>query len=219
MEVQTNWYRITIAVLLLPTVAVGQHLGSARGIGLGAYTASAADLSSLEWNPAGLVYVRDWQISVTNFLGLRRGTGDNGLIVHNAGLAKEFLRSRVLGIRYAPGAVSEFIIPSIFTVIDSKSNLQVKVDKKITFAEHYALGYAYRLNEHLAIGVSTRYRDEEIVDTKFYAIRDTLSYISSSTTTSKANSWNVDVGLSWKRGSRWRLGLVAKNLFKILDQV
>lgn len=212
-----RWLRIGVATLLIPTLAASQHLSSARGVGLAAFTASANDLNSLDWNPAGLIFVKDWELNATNFLGLKNGSQENGFIFHNTGLAKQFQPSHAVGIRYAPGTVSEFIIPSIFTVIDSISNIQGKVDKKLKYAERYALGYAYRLNEDISFGIGARYREEEIVDTQFFTIRDSLTYISSKTVTSTANSWSVDFGLSWDVNPRWRTGLVAKNLFKILE--
>ncbi len=212
-----NWLRLGITMMFVPALAVSQHLGSARGIGLAAFTASANDLNSLDWNPAGLIFVRDWELSATNFIGLRNGSRDNGFIFHNAGLAKQFLPNHAAAIRYAPGTVSEFRVPNIFTVIDSISNIQAKVDKQLTYAERYTLGYAYRFNDDLAFGVSARYRQEEIIDTRFFTVRDSLTYINSKTITSTANSWNIDFGLTWELNSQWRLGVVSKNLFKLLE--
>lgn len=212
-----RWLRIGVATVLIPTLAASQHLSSARGVGLAAFTASASGLSSLDWNPAGLIFVKDWELNATNFLGLKNGPRGNGFIFGNAGLAKQFQPSHAVGIRYAPGTVSEFIIPNIFTVIDSISNIQGKVDKKLKYAERYALGYAYRLNEDISFGLGARYREEEIVDTRFFTVHDSLTYISSKTVSSTANSWNIDFGLSWDVNPRWRTGLVAKNLFKILE--
>ncbi len=97
------WCRLGIAALLFPALAASQHLSSARGIGLGAFTASSNDLSSLDWNPAGLVLVKDWQVSATNFLGLASSDRTNGLVFHNTGIAKQFLSTNAVGIRYAPG--------------------------------------------------------------------------------------------------------------------
>lgn len=212
-----TWLRIGIAMLLFPVLAVSQHLSSARGIGLAAFTASSNDLSSLDWNPAGLVLVRDWQVSATNFLGLANRERTNGLIFHNTGIAKQFLSNNAVGIRYAPGNISEFIIPTTFTVIDSITGIQAKVDKEISYAERYALGYGLQFNEDLSFGISARYREEKITDTQFFTIRDTLTYIGTRTVSSSANSWNLDLGMLWQVNSRWRLGIVAENLFKLLE--
>jgi hypothetical protein len=211
------WCRLGIAAMLFPALAASQHLSSARGIGLGAFTASSDDLSSLDWNPAGLVLVRDWQVSGTNFLGLAGNDKTNGLVFHNTGIAKQFLSTNAVGIRYAPGNISEFIIPSTFTVLDSVTGIQAKVDKQISYAERYALGYGLRFNEDLSFGVSARYREEKITDTQFFTVRDTLTYIGTRTVQSSANSWNLDLGLLWQLNARWRLGLVAENLFKLLE--
>lgn len=212
-----TWLRLGIALLLFPVLAVSQHLSSARGIGLAAFTASSNDLSSLDWNPAGLVLVRDWQVSATNFLGLANRERTNGLIFHNTGIAKQFLSNNAVGIRYAPGNVSEFIIPTTFTVIDSTTGIQAKVDKEISYAERYALGYGLQFNEDLSFGIGARYREEKITDTQFFTIRDTLTYIGTRTVSSLANSWNLDLGMLWQVNSRWRLGIVAENLFKLLE--
>jgi hypothetical protein len=211
------WCRLGIAVLLFPALAACQHLSSARGIGLGAFTASSNDLSSLDWNPAGLVLVRDWQVSGTNFLGLASSDRTNGLVFHNMGIAKQFLSTNAVGIRYAPGNISEFIIPSTFTVLDSITGIQAKVDKQISYAERYALGYGLQFNEDLSFGVSARYREEKVTDTQFFTVRDTLTYIGTRTVQSLANSWNLDLGILWQLNPRWRVGVVAENLFKLLE--
>jgi len=209
--------RIGIGFLLLPVLALSQHLSSARGIGMGAYTASVNDLSSLDWNPAGLIYMKDWEVSFSNYLSLRKEPGSNGFIFNHAGMGRQFLPAHAAGLRYTPGAVSEFTIPNLFTVIDSASNIQAKVDKKLTYAERYSLGYAYRFNEKVAFGVAARYRQEEVADTRFFTVRDSLTYISSRTITSTANSWNLDMGLTWEANQSWRFGLATKNLFKVLE--
>jgi hypothetical protein len=212
-----RWLRLGVATLLFSVPAAGQHLSSARGIGLAAFTASSDDLSSLDWNPAGLVLVRDWQVGVTNFLGLASNDRSNGLVFHNTGIAKQFLSNNAVGIRYAPGNTSEFIIPSSFTVIDSVTGIQAKVDKQISYAERYALGYGLRFNEDLSFGISARYREEQITDTQFFTVQDSLTYISTRTLTSSANSWNLDLGMLWQLNPQWRLGIVAENLFKLLE--
>jgi len=211
------WCRLGIAVLLFPALAACQHLSSARGIGLGAFTASSNDLSSLDWNPAGLVLVRDWQVSGTNFLGLASSDRTNGLVFHNMGIARQFLSTNAVGIRYAPGNISEFIIPSTFTVLDSITGIQAKLDKQISYAERYALGYGLQFNEDLSFGVSARYREEKVTDTQFFTVRDTLTYIGTRTVQSSANSWNLDLGILWQLNPRWRVGVVAENLFKLLE--
>jgi predicted transglutaminase-like cysteine proteinase len=215
-ENQMRWLRLGIAMSLFPALAVSQHLSSARGIGLAAFTASADDLSSLDWNPAGLVLVKDWQMNATNFLSLQ-SNGGAGPVFHNTGIAKRFLSGNAVGIRYAPGNNSEFIIPNFFTVIDSVSNIQAKVDKQISYAERYALGYAFRFDENLSFGVSARYREEEVTDTQLYTVRDSLTFISTRTVSSSAKSWNLNFGTLWEVNPQLRLGLVAENLVKILE--
>jgi hypothetical protein len=211
------WSRLGIAALLFPALAASQHLSSARGIGLAAFIASSNDLSSLDWNPAGLVFVKDWQVGATNFFSLTTNGRNNGLIFHNTGIAKQFLSNNAVGIRYAPGNNSQFVIPNIFTVIDTTSNIQAKVDKQLSYAERYALGYAFRFNEDLSFGISARYREEQITDTQFFTVRDSLTYISTKTLSSSANSWNLDLGMLWELSPQWKLGVVAENLFKILE--
>ncbi len=115
------------------------------------------------------------------------------------------------------GTISEFIIPSTFTVIDSTTNIQARVDKQLSYAERYALGYAFRFSEDLSFGISARYREEQITDTQFITVQDSLTYISTRTVSSSANSWNLDLGMLWQFNPRWRLGVVAENLFKLLE--
>ena len=190
-----------------------QHLGSAHGVGMGAYTASTDDVHSLDWNPAGLSSVRDWETSLSNFGSFHPGF--NGVVFGTAGIAKHFLAKHTVAMRYADGNAVEFVIPTLFVLTDSTSRLETAFDKKIFHRERFALGYAYRVGERLSVGASARYREETVSDTKYFTAQDSLTVVSSKVVDFDAKSWLGDLGALWNINRSWRVGLVAKNVIRL----
>lgn len=214
--------RTTVKPTLLLTFTVSmtmncfaQHLGSPRGIGLAAYTAATSDIHSLDWNPAGLTFVKDWEASFSNFANVNPEF--NGIIFGTAGIAKRFLGWHTAALRYAEGNTVEFIVPTLFVLSDSVSRLETSFDKKILHRERYALGYAYRISESVSLGTSARFREETVSDTKYFTSQDTVTFVSSEVVTYDANSWLVDLGALWEVNHQWCIGIAAKNLFKISE--
>jgi hypothetical protein len=187
-----------------------QHLSSARGIGIGAYTALVNDLSALDWNPAGLVHVKDWEIMASNYFWVEPS---GGLVFQGMGLSKRFMEQHTASIRYAPAISLEFEVPSIFRLEGSGQTFSF--DKKIHYQERYALGYGFRAAPTVSLGVSARFLQEEVVDTEPYFVQDTVARLRA--VNYNADSWNVDFGLLWEPMSPWKFGVVAKNLFKITE--
>ncbi|MBI3578511.1 MAG: hypothetical protein HY089_03765 [Ignavibacteriales bacterium] len=203
---------VLLAVIALSGVAVCQHLSSSRGTSLGAFTASVNDLSGLDWNPAGLVNVRDWEITATNSIFTRRNESSKGYAFQTFGGSKKFLDQHVVGVRYSPGFSLEFIVPTTYQLAGSQS---IRFDKQITYRELYALGYAYQLTPTMAIGAGARFREELIKDTQPLIDQDSVVRIR--TLDYNANSWNVDFGIQWSPDPQWSMGVVAKNLFKMSE--
>jgi hypothetical protein len=200
---------IVIIASMLPTGLFGQYLTSARGVGLGAYTALVNDVSGLDWNPAGLIAVRDWELSESNYLSTQPNAGARGLLQSIAG-SKRFLDNHAFSLRYSPGLAMQFIVPSY---VQFQSGQPVSFDKKISYQEAYALGYGYQMSPDLSVGVSARLRQESITDTEYFIEQDTIARIRN--LDYNASSWNVDVGLQWIPQPDFTMGIVAKNLFNI----
>lgn len=207
-------FRRAVVLLHLATFSVfGQHLTSVRGSGLGAFTALSDDIASIDWNPAGLVSIRDWDVNASLYSAFRRDVSSKGISLYAAGSAKRFLDYHVVAGSYAPGLNLEFAVLKP-AVLDSTS-AAVDQQDHITYREQYALGYGYQMTPTVGLGLSARYREqmitrrEIVLDQGFGARIRTGDY--------SASAWNIDIGLMWKPNSEWSLGAVAKNLFRLTE--
>lgn len=199
---------LMVATSLLVAVAHGQYLSSSRGMGLGAYTALVNDLSGLDWNPAGLVQVRDWELSGSNMFS----SETRGLSFQTIGGTKRFLENHSFSLRYSPGLVMEFIVPSTFQFQNGQS---ITFDKRINYRESYAFGYGYQMTPDVALGFSGRLREEFIADTRPFIEQDTVARVR--VVEYNASSWNVDIGMRWSPDPSFSMGIVAKNLFRMKE--
>ena len=204
---------VFLALALAASNLSAQHLSSARGIGLGAYSTLVNDLSALDWNPAGLTFVRDWELFASNHLWVGPATGANGLMFQGAGVTKRFMEQHSVAIRYAPATSLEFTVPSIFKL---NSGQDVSFDKRILYDERYALGYAFKSSETVRIGMSARFLQERVIDTEPFILQDSV-VAKIRTVDYSSDSWNVDFGVLWEPERNWRVGVVAKNLFELRE--
>lgn len=202
---------ILIIVALLHAGLVAQHLSSSRGIGIGAYTSLTNDLSSLDWNPAGLMGARDWEFSASNSLSLVRSAASRGMRFQMLGGMKRFLETHSFAVRYSPGLAMEFVIPSTFQF--AGTGPKITFNKRITYRETYSLGYGYQLTHSVAVGLSARYREEHLSDTRPFFEQDTIERIR--TVEFNSSSYNVDFGILWAADTEWNFGVVAKNIFRV----
>ena len=204
-----------VVLLHIATLSVfGQHLSSVRGSALGAYTALTDDIGSIDWNPAGLVSIRDWDLTSSMYGSFRQDVPLKGVSLYTAGSAKRFLDAHVIAGSYSPGLNLEFVVPSTFVFPDGGPT--VDYEKRITYREQYALGYGYQVTPTVALGLSARFREQLITDAQFVADFSTAGS-SFKTTTYTANAWNLDIGLNWKPSPEWSFGVVAKNLFRLTE--
>jgi hypothetical protein len=208
--------RLAIWMMLLTGMnsLFAQHLSSARTIAIGASTAPTQDLGSLDWNPAALIRVKDWQVMTTNYYSF--WGADRSMVLQFAGIGKRFLDNHAAAFRFSPGMTLEFIVPSTITIQDSTSSLITTFDKKIHYQERYALGYAVRPQSEVAIGFSLHFLEEHISDTKYSL--DTNSVIRASQVEYNGNVWTMDWGFHWSINPTIMVGVAAKNLFRITEQ-
>ncbi len=218
---------IVIILIGMSFEVTGQQLSSARGLSLGAMTARVNDLQSLDWNPAGLSQIVDWEVSSTNFGYLSKpssGLSFSGVFFQNFGIAKRFFNTHSLAVRYAPGTIFEASIPSIYTYYQKPDQgsdsiaISYPYNKKVQYTERYSLGYSYLIKGNFSIGIAARLLEQRINDavieealipgTKIKEIRSRpLEYTK--------NSWNVDVGAQWQISPSFWIGAVAKNISSI----
>jgi hypothetical protein len=205
--------RAIILFHLASVTAFGQHLTSARGSAFGAFTALSDDIASIDWNPAGLVAIRDWDVTASSYAVFRRDAPLNGISLYSVGSAKRFLDVHVIAGSYTPGTNLEFIEPGSFVFQGDSTKLDNA--RHITYREQFALGYGYQVTPTVGLGVSARYREQFVTDTRFVTELgvprsiEALNY--------SASAWNIDVGLNWKPDADWSFGAVAKNLFRLTE--
>lgn len=190
-----------------------QHLGSTRGISIGAYTSLANELGSLDWNPAGLTRVRDWEFSTSSALSSKNGSLSKRMSFQSFGGTKKIFETHSLSVRYSPGFNLDFVVPSTFQL--PISGQSITFDKKISYREPYALGYGFQVSPTMSLGVSARFREESMNDTQPFFGKDTIARIRF--VEYDASFWSFDIGLQWNSGSRWQFGIIAKNLFMMRE--
>ena len=193
--------------------AFGQHLTSARGSAIGAFTALSDDIASIDWNPAGLVSIRDWDVAASLNAAFRRDVPLKGTSLYGASTAKRFLDVHVIAASYNPGLDIEFVTPPAFELQGNGQTIQH--GQSMTYRELYSLGYGYQVTPGVALGVSARYREQLITDTQFLADPGTSGF--EKTIGYSGSAWNLDVGINWKMDSDWSFGAVAKNLFRLTE--
>jgi len=209
-----NILGLAVVLLHIATLSVfGQHLSSVRGSALGAFTALSDDIGSIDWNPAGLVSIRDWDLTSSIYGSFRRDVPLKGVSLYTAGSAKRFLDAHVIAGSYSPGMNLEFLVPTSFTFPDGGP--KIDYDKRITYREQYALGYGYQVTPTVGLGLSARFREQVITDAQY--VLDQGTTVSSTSKQYTGNAWNIDVGLNWKLSSEWSFGVVAKNLFRLTE--
>jgi hypothetical protein len=180
---------------------------------MGALTALSDDIASIDWNPAGLVSIRDWDVTASLYSAFRRDVSSKGIALYSAGSAKRFLDYHVVAGSYAPGLSLEFVVsnPCAF----DSTGPSVDREAYIRYREEYALGYGYQMTPTVGLGISARYREQMV--TARQIVFDQGSGARIRTDDYTANAWNIDLGLLWKPDDEWSFGAVAKNLFRLTE--
>ena len=186
-----------------------QSFADARSLAIGFQPAAVRDTREFSTNPAGLVALRDWDLSFGTYSD--PSTAKNGFVFHGLAIGKRFLEDDAAAFRYTPGSEVSFVIPPVLTI--GGSNIPESADREITYREAYALAYAHRFSPQFSIGIGARNRYERVIDTRYQIIiRDTISYPAVSKETYSRTTWCADLGLHWKPSDVWSVALVARNL-------
>jgi hypothetical protein len=214
MQPTRIWLSVVIMTFVSIHILSSQHFTSARAMAMGAFTALASDADAIDWNPAGLTGIPDWELLGTSYY-TPLGNGRTAAL-ELVGLGKRFAEAHAASLRVSPGMTLDFVVPSEFSLKDSTSSFVTTFDKKISYTESYAFGYAIRALRDLSIGVSAHFLDEKVTDTE-YAV-DSTGTIHSGIVDYPGSFWVIDAGVLWEAGASWRLGVVAKNLLRITAQ-
>src|SRR5258708_34031995 len=142
----------TVSITMLMSLSVGysQYVGSSRSTGLAAATVYSDDLSSLDWNPAALSRVKNWEASFTSFYS--PSIDNTTVTLQSLSIGTHVSVSNTATFKLPSGTSLDFVVPSTFTLRDSTQS--VEFDKKISYSEQFAAGDAFRTGEHLSIGLT-----------------------------------------------------------------
>jgi hypothetical protein len=218
----TRYLVILLIVIGASWESTAQQVSSARGLSLGAKTADINDLQSLDWNPAGLSQIIDWEVASTNFGNITipdNRTSFSGIYFQNFGIAKRFFNIHSFGIRYSPGTIFEATIPSSFTYYqktgDDSTAVSYPYNKKVHYVERYSIGYSYLLKGNFSIGLAARLLEQRINDAiikEEYIPGTQIKNPKEQPLEYTKNSWNVDIGAQWQVSPSLWIGAVAKNI-------
>lgn len=201
-------------ILVINYITYSQHLGSSRNIAIAAASSNTFDINSMDWNPAGLIYINDWKLDFTSFLSPT--INNSGLSFQNFGVAKKFADKHSLAIRYSPGSILNFVLPTTFTFFDADDNpIHANFDKEFSYHQKYSLGYASRILSDFTIGIGTRFYEVKISDTKYSL--DTNNVIITQINDYTSAQWGVDIGGIYEPYQNLNIGIVFKNLIVIKE--
>jgi hypothetical protein len=208
--------RSRIGILLVGVFALcgrssAQSFADARSLALSIQPAAIRDTREFTTNPAGLVALRDWDLSVGTYSD--PSTAKNGFVFQGLAIGKRFLEDDAAAFRYTPGSDISFIVPPVLII--GGSNIPESADREITYREPYALAYAHRFSPQFSAGIGARNRQERVIDTRYQiVIRDTMSYPAVSKETYSRSTWYADLGMQWRPSDVWSVALVARNLMR-----
>ncbi len=206
------WLAIWIITMIQTYTTYAQYFSSARGTALAAYSAIVNDPSALDWNPAGLSRISNWELGFTGYFTLT--SINQSLLFHEAVVARKFSPQHSGALRISPSTKLDFSVPTTFIYDDSSAFFITQYDKQISYRERFSAGYAFQPYEKFSVGLSTHYIEESVTDTR-YSI-DTSSFIRTSIVEESGSRWLMDIGLLWEPATGWSVGLVSKNIGPIM---
>jgi transglutaminase-like putative cysteine protease len=209
--------RLVIALVAASACAAhltAQHLSSPRSTALGAYTAAARDVSAIDWNPAGLIFMRDWELRFNSYFEYRGGV-ERGPSFSDGIIGKRFSDRHAAAVRYAPGLTREFRISTDQLYPGFRGSPEL-LRQHLEYSQMYTFGYAHLFSPSLAAGVTSRYIQQKFTNPNISIAGDTLHL---SQDVYEEPVWSLDAGLLYFAGPRLTLGLTMKNLISVSERV
>src|SRR5437016_684562 len=90
---------LAMFVLSMTTLSYAQHLSSSRAIGIGGFTALTKGLAALDWNPAGLTSLSNWEAEATSFYSR---TGGSSPSLYAGSIGNRFGDRQFAALRISP---------------------------------------------------------------------------------------------------------------------
>ncbi|MCC6396098.1 MAG: hypothetical protein IT282_03695 [Bacteroidetes bacterium] len=191
-----------------------QALVDARSLGLGGSLGAVRDTRDFAANPAGLVHMRDWDMSVSTYA--EPSNSKSGFVFQGLALGKRLSEQQAAALRYTPGSSVSFVIPPVLLL--GESNLPESADREIEYQEPFAFGIAHKFADEFSAGIGIRYRRERVADTRYQIIvRDTISYPTATQETFTRNAWLADAALQWQPSDQWSLTIAGRNVLRMFS--
>lgn len=198
-------------VFVVGRPAYPQSLLAPPALGMGSRIASVGDTRGFDANPAGIIRMRDWDLTVSSYVAPGGQTG--GMVFQSIALGKLFLDRHALAFQYSPGRTMEFIIP---TTVFLGGSTPVSNDEQLEYNERFCFSYAFSMSQVLSVGATARWRTARATDTQFELREvDTTSLIVPDQRTYETSTWLGDAGLLWEPVERLNVGLVGRNLISV----
>jgi len=193
------------------STACAQAIFSPRASALGAYSALVFDVRGFTANPAGLAGVKDWDMYTSTYTVTSISGG--GFVFSGFGIGKRFLGNSTLAFQYTPGTSLDVVQPANFTF----AGLSISANRQITYGEPLAAAYAYRITDHISIGVQERMQTEKITDPEFTLrpINDSLNAVVPVQHVYTQSTWLTDIGALWKPVETVTLSALGSGLIRV----
>ncbi len=202
---------LVVGMGMFESSTYAQSLFNPRSMAIGAYDPLVSDTRSFTDNPAGLVNIRDWDLSVTTYLPT--ASGSQGFVFQGMSLGKKLFDNGAVALQYSQGSALEFVIPTTFAALDSSP---VSVDKRVRYEEPFAAAAAYKITDGLSIGLSGRFVKQRITDTQYQFLVDSGAgrFVPLPDKVSDVDVMTFDVGVQWKPTDPITLSFVGRNLLQ-----
>ncbi len=199
-------YILILGVSVVELKTYSQSLFSSRAMGIGAYAPLVNDTRSFTENPAGIVHIRDWDLSIGTYIPAIRGS--QGFVFQGVGLGKKILDDLAVAIQYSQGSAMEFGLPIAFSL----EAVPVSVGKRINYDEPFAAAIGYRLSNRVSVGLSGRITRQKITDVQYQYDTLSLRFRQLPDNVSEVNVTSIDVGVQWKPFDVLSLSVVRRGL-------
>ncbi len=175
---------------------------------------SFTSLNSFEYNPSNYSVIKDWAFSFTYGGDLASNISSN---LYQVSAAKSFGK-HFISFRYSPGYQKEFIFNSGSIIIDTTSK-PVNLEKKYQFKELFGLGYSFRFNNNLSIGLNAKYFTQDFTNENVSTVFSDTLYFIRDTEQDNSDLWKSDFGLVWKPNDNLVFNFSTVNLLVLKNEV
>ncbi len=184
-----------------------QTIYAVRGIALGTETADPAYVSSLYSNPVGLLTVRNWEFmsSAVGSFNRRDAIG-----VGMVGVAYRIGEDQVGALSYTP--TQNFLLRFEDAPITPENNGLWPLPSAIEFRDRFRIGFAHRLSDEIALGISGRWVEEDL-----RTAGSNLQQASVNVSSFLASLWSFNLGFSYNVTSSIRAGALIDNVLALRE--